>query len=100
MGGPFSVKAIHDYIDNLRDSIIEYYGAINEIKAQIRSADKMPVEPEAMYLYKRCKSMGIPLVAGGVMDQPHIWLIEWNVIENQITMMESLPSLNGDANGK
>jgi len=50
-----------------------------------------------MTLYERCRSTGLPLVAGGVLDQPHIWLLEWSVIEQQIAIMESVPGASANA---
>jgi hypothetical protein len=45
-----------------------------------QSVAEIPEKPEALVLYKRCKSTGLPLVEGGVSDQPHIWLEELSVI--------------------
>ena len=96
MGWPFGVKLVNESLTKLRDEVVDFYGALNEVRANARSAKNLPEEPDAMYLYKKCKSMGIPLVAGGLLDQPHIWLLEWNIVEQQTLFMESLPSLSGD----
>lgn len=39
----------------------------------------MPTPPDAYILYKQTKEMGIPLVAGGLQDQPYIWLEQYAV---------------------
>lgn len=44
--------------------------------------DPMPGKPEALEKYEQCKELGLPLVAGGLQDQPHIWLLEVGVIRN------------------
>jgi hypothetical protein len=40
----------------------------------------MPDKPEALEKLEQCEALGIPLVSGGVMDQPHIWLMEVGVV--------------------
>jgi len=82
-------------LEKLRDEIREYYGLLNELKAGLKV--DFPEKPEAMTLYERCRSTGLPLVAGGVLDQPHIWLLEWSVIEQQIAIMESIPGASANA---
>jgi len=34
--------------------------------------------------------MNIPLVAGGIMDQPHLWLLEYAAIHQTVSLMEAL----------
>jgi len=98
VGGPFGRKLVEDYIDKLKVSINDYYGTINE-NLLTHSSKPLPEKPEAMYIYENCKSMGIPLVSGGYNDQPHIWLIEWNIVKTQIELQERLaPKQMGDAN--
>lgn len=36
------------------------------------------------------KETGLPLVAGGVMDQPHIWLEQLGVIRNVINLFDAM----------
>lgn len=47
------------------------------------------------------KKMQIPLVSGGLMDQPHLWLLEYRVIDQTVTLMETLDNLarQGTKNG-
>lgn len=96
MGNPFTRKKVIDNLEELKEAILNYYGAINENKAGLNTP--LPDRPEAMYLYDKCKSMGIPLVAGGLRDQPHIFLLEWNIVEQTSLLMQSLPTL-GAKNG-
>jgi hypothetical protein len=36
------------------------------------------------------KALGLPLWAGGVQDQPHIWLEEIGIIENTIKLFDAM----------
>ena len=38
--------------------------------------------PEALRLKIQCENRGLPWSAGGLADQPHILMLEWNVIDN------------------
>lgn len=97
MGKPFGRKLVEEGLETLKDTIREYYGCLNELKAGIKP-NPMTEMPEALYLYEQCVAMKVPLVDGAVLDQPHIWSLEWNAVHIQKTIMESLPSLSGDTN--
>lgn len=36
-----------------------------------------------------CKTMGIPLVEGGIVDQPHIWLMQYAVCAQEVELYEA-----------
>jgi len=36
------------------------------------------------------QEMGIPLVEGGVRDQPYIWLMEYGICKNEVTLWETI----------
>ena len=64
----------------LEDALVEYYSTLNEIKAGLNT---QPAEkPYELLLYEQVSEMRIPLVAGGLMDQPHIWLMQYAVVRN------------------
>jgi len=48
----------------------------------------MPEKPEALILLEQCEALNLPLVAGGLMDQPHIWLILVAVIREEKRLFE------------
>jgi len=70
----------------LRQALIEYYGAINEMKTLAESQPHIvqkvtiPDKPEALILWQQCRELDMPLVDGGLEDQPHIWLEEISII--------------------
>lgn len=82
-------------LEELETSLIEYFGTLNEIKAGIRS---QPVEkPYELILYEMVCDMGLPVLAGGIMDQPHIWLLQYAVVRN-IKLIFELQARQAEAN--
>jgi hypothetical protein len=68
-------------LEKLRETLWDYYGQQNEIRAQIKVAPEDVVEkPEALIRYEMSKELGIPYVDGGLMDQPFVWIEEHGVI--------------------
>lgn len=84
-------------LQELEKALEEYYGARNELKEGIAniSLDK----PEALLKLEQCEMLGLPLVRGGLMDQPHIWLLEVGVVKNVREKFELLETLQQDQDG-
>lgn len=61
-------------LDALRQELDNYFGALNELSSGIDRA--VPEKPEALLLYDATQDQRVPLVAGGILDQPHIWMQE------------------------
>jgi hypothetical protein len=87
MGRCIGGSVVEGKLNELRVALQEYYGGLNELKVGLRK--EPPEMPEALKLWKKCKKLGIPLVAGGVLEQPHIWLLEVGVV----TEVEELYSI-------
>jgi hypothetical protein len=90
---------VEEALERLRVELDDYYGALFEV--QQGTKEFVPEPPEALLYFKMCKEMRIPLVAGGVMDQPHIWLMEYAICENKSVFYENqnrasqeVPSVN------
>lgn len=65
------------------------------------SGVKVPPKPEALVLWQQCKALGLPLVSGGLVDQPHIWLIEIAVLlEEEELFSATVAAMNRNANDK
>lgn len=62
---------------------------MNEIKAGVKP-DKPPEKPVAYILYEQCKELNLPLLEGGIMDQPHIWLMQWAVCMQREALWRSI----------
>ena len=75
-------------LDKLRNEIRNYLGTLNEILMGLKP-DTVVEKPEALALYDKCKMVGLPLVAGGLMDQPHIWLKEFEVCEQEVARFQT-----------
>ncbi len=73
----------------LRSELRNYYGALNEIEMGLKPA-KIPEKPEALALFEQCQALHIPLVQGGVRDQPHIWLMEYAVCAQERELWQAL----------
>ncbi len=80
-------------LDRLRNEIRNYCGALNEIEMGLKP-NPMPEKPEALVLFEQCNKMGIPLVAGGIRDQPHIWLMEYAVCAQEYELWNALREAN------
>jgi len=46
----------------------------------------------ALIRYEQCEAMGIPLVQGGLLDQPHIWLMEYGIVKHALLIWEAMQS--------
>ena len=68
-------------LDKLRDEIGNYFGTANE-RAQGLNPEKVE-KPEAFRLYEQINAMGTPLVQGGIRDQPHIFMMEYRICEDE-----------------
>lgn len=79
---------LSERLKKLEVALREYYGAISELQMGLNV--KIPPKPNALVQYERCQALGIPLVDGGVIDQPYEWLQELAVIIEQKTMFELL----------
>ncbi|MCX6064853.1 MAG: hypothetical protein NT121_03750 [Chloroflexi bacterium] len=69
----------------------EYYGALAELKAGLNVP--IPEQPEILQYVEMCEENNIPLIAGGLLDQPHIFLIEANIARAK---REMFAHINGE----
>lgn len=75
---------------------------MNQIAAGIRPPpEEIYEKPPELMLYEQCREMNIPLVEGGYMDQPYMWLLIFEAVKQEKKLMESLAAgaING-AQGK
>jgi len=88
-------ELVEQNLEELRLELQNYFGLLNEIMlmntvAAGSNSSKKPIKPEALWLYEQCKQTGLPLVSGGVLDQPHIWLQEYMICEQETTRFANL----------
>lgn len=55
-----------------------------------------PKKPQALVLYQQCEALGLNLMGGGLVDQPHIWLQEIAVVSDTERAFKALQS-TGDS---
>jgi hypothetical protein len=86
--GPSGGDRVKKGIEELRSALYEYYGALEELRTMqesmpmVQSSVKVPEKPEALILLEQCEALGLPLVEGGLVDQPHLWLEEVAVVRD------------------
>lgn len=61
-------------LEELENELVEYFGQCNEVKAKIRGIP--PQKPDTLSVFDMCEHQRLPLVEGGLMDQPHFWLLQ------------------------
>jgi hypothetical protein len=47
--------------------------------------------------YEMCVSLRIPLVQGGIQDQPYIWLEQWALIQHKESFWKTIINMNAVA---
>jgi hypothetical protein len=75
-------------LEALEEALTNYFGVLTEIRMGINA--KPPEKPEALILWNQCQAMGLPLVSGGTMNQPHLWMQEVAVITDVVTLFAEL----------
>ena len=94
-------SVVRDRLDKIRETLIEYFGQQNELRQGLAVKDNKgnkiaPMEkPDVLLEHERCKQYGVLLYAGGLADQPHMWLLEQDVVRDIITLFNSMPKLAG-----
>ena len=95
---PAGGAIVSERLDELEAALRDYFGALNEVNMGLK-VRKMPPKPKAFVQYERCKTLGIPLVEGGVMNQPYLWLQELAVIIEEETLFIFLEKQSGMTSG-
>lgn len=71
---------------------MEYFGQLNEFKANIKG--RPPEKPGNLRAYELIQKMGIQIVEGGIMDQPSIWLLQYEAIAQIVAMFKHMEDRN------
>jgi hypothetical protein len=77
LGWPFGEEIVSKSLKQLQGEVDTYFGAINQRLAGLTV--QLPEKPEALVLTEMVQETGLPLVPGGLLDQPYIWLKEYRV---------------------
>lgn len=92
-------KVVEGGLRRLREELQDYFGALNELQAGIKGT-KIPDQPEALKKWRQCQTLGLPLCSGGVMDQPHIWLMEIAVVIEMQQLFAALERAAAEQSGE
>lgn len=72
--------------------MLDYYGHLNEVKAGARS--DIPVKPDILFAVETCREQHIPMVPGGLVDQPVIWMEQYKAVVEIIRLFEDIDKAN------
>ncbi len=84
-------RLVSEYIESIRSEVQEYFGELTELKAGARS--KPPEKPECLIQHEMIKRLGIPLIAGGFLDQPYMWVLEDQAVSEVVDLFDVLNRL-------
>ena len=88
-------NGISKIIGNLHSypsKVMEYFGQQNELASGLHVKNPMG-KPDVLLDYERCKRYGVLLEGGGLNDQPHLWLLEQDIVREIITLFDAMPKL-------
>lgn len=90
-------RIIADLVSEVENSVVEYYGQLNELRAG--ASAKVPGKPAILMLSDRLKSSGLPIFAGGYMDQPFLTMELLHVARNTESAMINIQQAAMTKNG-
>jgi len=79
----------------LRSTLYEFYGTLNEIAKGLKPS-VIVEKPEALVLYEQIKSTGVLLCAGGLLEQPYIFMMEYAVCSEVDTIFTVIRNRNAN----
>lgn len=78
MGWPFGELKLSDALDELRQSIGEYFGALNELRFGLQVA--VPPKPSSLIFFEQMEEFNTLPYAGGLLNQPYILMRELKIV--------------------
>jgi hypothetical protein len=89
--GTTGKRIITDRVEKIRNDVEQFYGELNELRMGARGTP--PVKPDILVLYETLKESGLPIVAGGYVDQPFLTTLYLEAAGEMARTMEYLNSL-------
>lgn len=81
-------------MEKLEAEIQNYFGVLQELAVVSEVAPgstlEIPELPEAVIYYLKMKATGLPMVGGGLINQPHIFLEELKVVSEAYELQSRL----------
>lgn len=87
-------SAVADKLKELREYLYNYFGTLNEVSMLGYGTSEIPAKPEVLIRDEQCQALGLPLVAGGVIDQPYIWMQELAVLREVQAVFRAMEAKN------
>jgi hypothetical protein len=88
--GPFgNVNPLEELLQALEEELTNYLGMQNELRMKLVPEVIYEKPPELIY-YEQQQLTGLPLWAGGLMDQPHLWMLFWKKTHDIVSLFEVL----------
>jgi len=82
-------KILKEGLDKLRTTLYNFYGYLNEITEGVKPTEVVE-KPEALVLYEQIKSTGLFLYAGGLLEQPYIFMMEYAVCSEVTSVFDAM----------
>lgn len=83
--GGIELKAI---LQKLREDTENYLGYLNEV-AMGAPPKEVPDKPDELALYDMLQLTGLPLCAGGYQDQPHLWMLQYEIVHGLVSRFKA-----------
>ena len=88
-------------MEELKAILWDYYGQLNELRLNIKIKPEDRVwKPEALIRYDQARDLGIPYVAGGLMDQPYYWMQEHGIIAQFLREWKAVEAMQSQSAGE
>ena len=91
-------RRLEEILERQRAELENYFGSINELRAGALAIEKVPPKPAILRMYELVRNTGLPLVEGALMDQPHIWLRQYEMVDATRKMWDAINAM-ADAQG-
>jgi len=95
LGGGRGGRALEGELEALKEALYNYYGALNEVKAGIVKVS-LPDKPQALIRFEQCQALNVQLLSGGLLGQPHIWLLEVAIIRDTQSLFAGLQNTKSE----
>jgi len=88
-------RTLGDILEDLQTRLDSYFGMLTQMSFGLKiRPDEVVEKPLELKKYQQMEATGLPMWAGGLQDQPHIWLEMMGVIRHMIEIRKNLARAN------
>jgi hypothetical protein len=96
MGTNLGGRVVADRLEHISEVVTNYLGQQNELSQGLKVKD--PIEkPDVLLEFERCERYHVAYYPGGLADQPHMWLLEQDIVRDLSQLFNAIPNLPGAA---